>query len=160
MKYKEIHGDLIKLAQKGKFDVIAHGCNIFATMGAGIAPLMAKNFGADKLPLEHPSLAGDVNKLGQIDYDTVGGQSHPMLTIVNCYTQQGFGRNHSNGSSKPIDYEALTLCMRKINHTFKGKHIGLPKIGAGLAGGSWRKIKNIIKRELYSCNVTVVIYKP
>ena len=34
---KYIKGDLIKLAQKGKFDIIAHGCNCFCTMGAGIA---------------------------------------------------------------------------------------------------------------------------
>lgn len=62
-------------------------------------------------------------------------------------------------NKKPIDYEALTLCMRKMNITFRGKRIGLPKIGAGLAGGDWNKIKNIIKTELKDCKVTVVILK-
>jgi ribonucleoside-diphosphate reductase beta chain len=38
-------GDLITLAKAGKFDVIAHGCNCHSTMGAGIAPQMAKAFG-------------------------------------------------------------------------------------------------------------------
>jgi len=37
-------------------------------------------------------------------------------------------------------------------------HIGLPKIGAGLAGGDWNRIKEIIKTELTDCKVTVVIY--
>jgi len=60
---------------------------------------------------------------------------------------------------KPLDYEALTLCLRKINWVFSGKHIGLPKIGAGLAGGDWEQIKQIIKNELNDCDVTVVIYK-
>ena len=59
---------------------------------------------------------------------------------------------------KPVDYEAIVLCMRKINHIFKGKHIGLPMIGAGLAGGSWSSIRQIIQTELKDCNVTVVIY--
>jgi O-acetyl-ADP-ribose deacetylase (regulator of RNase III) len=49
--------------------------------------------------------------------------------------------------------------MRKINHTFKGKHIGLPQIGCGLAGGDWSRVKEIIKKELKDCKVTVVIFK-
>ena len=57
------------------------------------------------------------------------------LVVVNSYTQYNYGKNHTDGVSKPLDYEALTMCMRKINHTFKGKRIGLPQIGAGLAGG-------------------------
>ena len=37
MTSHKIKGDLIKLAIKGDFDVIIHGCNCFCTMGAGIA---------------------------------------------------------------------------------------------------------------------------
>lgn len=183
--YKEVEGDLIKLAQQGKFDVITHGCNCFCQMGAGIAPQMASAFACDAFPKEDPSFKGDINKLGTIDYLThtrAGGTSEFDifdfdLTVVNSYTQYHYGRNHKDGVAKPIDYEALTLCMRKINHTFKGKRIGLPMIGAGLAGGVWsidelsihdqntRKdlpvddIKTIIQRELKDCDVTVVIFK-
>lgn len=64
----------------------------------------------------------------------------------------------ADGVKNPLDYEALTLCMRKINHTFVGKKIGLPKIGSNLAGGDWNIIKEIIKKELKDCDVTVVIY--
>lgn len=169
MKYNEIKGDLIKLAQIGTFDVIAHGCNCHCTMGAGIAPQMARAFGADKFPMEAQQYTGDVNKLGTIDWRELEVSTmscipkgytgictselrHPLI-VVNAYTQFGFG------GSKPVDYEAITLCMRKMNHEFKGKHIGLPKVGCGLAGGSWRKVKNIIKRELYNCDVTIVIYQ-
>jgi O-acetyl-ADP-ribose deacetylase (regulator of RNase III) len=48
--------------------------------------------------------------------------------------------------------------MRKMNKEFSGTHIGLPQIGAGLAGGNWNRIKNIIQTELIDCKVTVVIY--
>lgn len=157
--YKEIKGDLIKLARKGNFDVIAHGCNCWCTMGAGIAPQMAKAFGCDKFSMELEG-KGDINKLGQIDYKniTLDAKDSPnrlYLNVVNCYTQFNIGRH-----KKPLDYDALTLCMRKINETFKRGTIGLPKIGAGLAGGSWTKIRNIIRKELIDCNVIVVIYKP
>lgn len=162
MNYKEIKGDLIELAKKGEFDVIAHGCNCFCTMGAGIAPQMAKAFYCDtfKLEKEHP---GNINKLGTIDYqslplDARESPSKAFITVVNAYTQYKYGRNHADGVENPFDYEAFTLCMRKINHRFKSKTIGLPQIGAGLAGGDWERIKSIIQKELSDCRVTVVIY--
>jgi len=169
--YQETDGDLIKLAKEGMFDVIAHGCNCHSTMGAGIAPQMARAFGCDRFVMER--IGSDVNKLGNIDYQTFvlgentiwslddgkNNRNEPELTVVNAYTQFNYGRNHSDGDAKPLSYEALTLCMKKINIVFAGKHIGLPRIGAGLAGGDWERIKYIIQRELSNCQVTVVNYK-
>lgn len=147
MKYREISGNLITLAKEGEFDVIVHGCNCFCTMGAGIAPQMAKAFGADKFPLEAVEYKGDINKLGQIDWNNLwkgtDGEYHQAvdeywdIAVVNAYTQYGFGSNHEDGIERPLDYEALTMCLRKINQIFKGKKIGLPMIGCGLAGGVW-----------------------
>lgn len=167
--YHELTGNLITLAKKGDFDVIAHGCNCHCSMGAGIAPQMAEEFSADKFPLESPLWAGDINKLGQIDYMWVDpsnkasrrreSTAEHTLAVVNAYTQYGFGKNHKDGKAIPLDYEALLLCMRKMNHVFKGKKIGLPQIGCGLAGGEWVIVKDIIKDELsHDCDVTVVIY--
>lgn len=172
--YKEIDGDLISLAKQGTFDVITHGCNCLCQMGAGIAPQMASAFGCNNFKMEGDEYRGDINKLGTIDYETLyyednmrwvkypdenGKFSSRSITIVNSYSQFKYGTNHTDGVSKPLDYEALTMCMRKINHTFKGKHVGLPQIGAGLAGGDWNRIKNIIQTEFKDCDVTVVIYK-
>ena len=170
--YQEIEGDLIALAKQGKFDVITHGCNCLSNMGAGIAPQMAKAFGVDKFEME--TWGPDIEKLGCIDWqafvlgenaiwsleDFKNNRDEPELIVVNSYTQFRYGKNHTDGVSKPLDYEALTLCMRKINGVFKGKHIGLPKIGAGLAGGDWNRIKKIIQTELKDMKVSVVIYKP
>lgn len=172
MNYKEIEGDLIKLAKEGQFDVIGHGCNCLSTMGAGIAPQMARAFGCDKFEME--TWGPSIEKLGNVDFETfVLGKNtmwnlsngynklnEPELTVCNLYTQYSYGRNHRDGVSKPLDYEALTVCMRKMNLLFKGKHIGLPMIGAGLAGGDWERIKQIIQDELSNCTVTIVIYKP
>jgi O-acetyl-ADP-ribose deacetylase (regulator of RNase III) len=172
MNYNEIEGDLIVLAKEGKFDVIGHGCNCKSVMGAGIAPQMARAFGCDKFEME--SWGPTIEKLGNVDFQTfVLGENamwnlsngknklnEPELNVCNLYTQYSYGRNHKDGVSKPIDYEALTLCMRKMNVLFKGKHIGLPRIGAGLAGGDWEVIKFIIQLELSDCKVTIVNYKP
>lgn len=151
--YKEVKGDLIVMAKNGDFDVIAHGCNCFCTMGAGIAVAMKNEFEAHQAPLENTHYKGDVNKMGQIDCFVP--DDYPDLTVVNAYTQFGYGNPAGD-----LDYEALTLCMRKISSKFRNKHIGLPLIGAGLAGGDWVKIQKIIKDELEHCYVTVVHYKP
>jgi O-acetyl-ADP-ribose deacetylase (regulator of RNase III) len=163
--YNEVNGDLIELAKEGQFDAIAHGCNCMSTMGAGIALQMAKEFKCDRFKMETEWENPGFEKLGNIDYNgiTYGNIAYRIsnpndyytedvsFTLVNAYTQFGIGY----GS---LDYEALTLCMRKINSVFKHKHIGLPQIGAGLAGGEWNRIKEIIKQELKDCKVTVVIY--
>jgi len=81
------------------------------------------------------------------------------LTIVNAYTQYGFGANHEGGIEKPLDYSALILCFKKMNHLFKGKHIGLPWIGCGLAGGEKEYVKQCMVDHLKDCEVTIVNYK-
>ena len=175
MKYVE--GNLIDLAKKGEFDVITHGCNCFCTMGAGLAVEMAKNFECHKFPMEDPQYKGDINKLGTIDYKhqmvipimqkihvngveveapNFGG--HPLV-VANSYTQYYYGRIYTDGATPPVDYDAITLCMRKINHLFPEKRIGLPLIGAGLAGGDWNIIEKIIEKELKNMDVTIVKLK-
>jgi O-acetyl-ADP-ribose deacetylase (regulator of RNase III) len=155
--YQEIEGDLIKLALQGKFEIITHGCNCFCTMGAGIAPQMAYHFGCNTYPMEAWSKQGDIRKLGSIDYIMLNYPDF-KLTVVNSYTQYYYGKN-SPGCEIPLDYSALELCLRKINHLFKPSKIGLPQIGCGLAGGQWEIVKGIIQKELKDCDVTVVIYK-
>lgn len=177
MKFEEIEGDLIALAQQGKFDVITHGCNCFCIMGAGIAPLMAKAFGADTFHLEGHQYEGDFGKLGNIDVghtyikgNDIKVYSAPVnkdweedgyhrLAVVNSYSQFALGRNHADGMAIPLDYDALRLCLRKINHRFIDKHIGLPLIGCGLAGGDWKIVKQIMLDELKNMDVTVVHFK-
>jgi O-acetyl-ADP-ribose deacetylase (regulator of RNase III) len=155
--YKEINGDLISLAQEGAFDVITHGCNCFNLMGSGIAPQMAKAFGCDQsrglFKLEQNEFKGSILKLGTIEYHPINIGPGKTVMVVNSYTQYHYGMSQRN-----LDYEALTLCLRKINHEFDGQHIGLPQIGCGLAGGDWNVVKGIIQEELKDCNVTVVIY--
>lgn len=169
--YQEIEGDLIALALMGNFNVIAHGCNCFCRMESGIARQMVTHFGCDNFYLENPQYTGVYNKLGQIDFEYLhysnwdkkfekypdeGDTILYSMYVVNAYTQYKYGKNHADGVENPFDYEAFTICMRKINLQFSGSRIGLPKIGAGLAGGDWERIKPIIQRELKDCHVTVV----
>lgn len=146
---KTVVGDLIEMFKSGEFDLIAHGCNCFNTMGAGIAKAIAKEF-PDVEKADKATSYGHINKLGTVMPVEVTVDNNIRI-VINAYTQYYYG------GSRPLDYEALTLCMRKINHMYKGKKIGLPKIGAGLGGGDWDEISGIIKTELDLMDVTIVV---
>mmetsp|Transcript_48489 Transcript_48489/g.117305 ORF Transcript_48489/g.117305 Transcript_48489/m.117305 type:complete len:196 (+) Transcript_48489:130-717(+) len=60
---KVVHGDLLKLAMNGEFDVIVHGCNCFCQMGAGIARSIRHKFPQAYIE-DIQTIKGDKSKLG------------------------------------------------------------------------------------------------
>lgn len=138
---KTIQGDLIKLAKEGHFDLIVHGCNCFGTMGAGIARQIKEQF-PKAYQADRSTPIGDQSKLGEISWakeKTTSGE----LIIINGYTQFDY-----KGSGQKVDYEAIRSVFQKIKEQFSGLRIGYPAIGAGLGGGDWRIIAQIIEEEL------------
>jgi O-acetyl-ADP-ribose deacetylase (regulator of RNase III) len=150
-----VQGDLISLGKQGAFDVIANGCNCFCTMGAGIALVIKREFPA-AYEADLATKKGAREKLGTCSTARVKIANGRELVIVNAYTQF-----HWSQGPKPLaDYDAIRACMAFIRREHAGKRIGLPKIGAGLAGGDWTKIAAIIGSELAGENVTIVEYSP
>lgn len=80
-----VHGDLIKLALAGEFDVIIHGCNCQCAMGAGIAKTIRDVF-PEAYQADLATVKGSRTKLGTYSCAAVqrGGTT---ITIVNGYTQ-------------------------------------------------------------------------
>lgn len=153
-------GDLLRAAHAGEVQVIAHGCNCFNTMGSGIAPQIAKAY-PSAYDADQATRKGSAYKLGCYSYGTENG-----LHIFNLYTQFGYwGRNEGK---RDLNYPALELALFKMAHALKnalypnGSHehivVGLPKIGAGLAGGDWNIISGLIKQHLVDEGIKVVIY--
>ena len=148
---KEIIDDLIQLTKSGKFDIIAHGCNCFCVMNGGFAKQIKDNF-LSAWSADQKTEKGDYNKLGNYSFGV-----YNKVKIYNCYTQYNYGTDKVR-----LDYEALTLCLRKINfdnYTSSKITIGLPKIGCGLAGGDWNIVKKIIEKELKDMDVTIINLK-
>lgn len=145
---KQIKGDLIKLAQAGEFDVIIHGCNCFHTMGAGIAHTIRRAF-PEAYYADGTTPYADHNKLGLYSFAHIGN-----LIVVNAYTQFDY-RGPRNA-----DYAAIKKAFNGIKKQFTGKRIGYPLIGAGLAGGNWNIISQIIDEELHGEDHTLVIFEP
>ena len=148
-------GDLIQLALEGNFDTIVHGCNCFCRMGRGIAKSIKEVFPEAYLADQATSV-GDKAKLGTISSTSVIRPNRPkmgLLTVVNAYTQFTYWGGRGTCLA---DYDAIRNCFKLIKKDFGKTRIGYPKIGAGLAGGDWGRIKAIIDEELDGCNHTLV----
>ncbi len=146
---KEREGDLIALGEAGEFDVIVHGCNCFCTMGAGIAKAIRARFPA-AYEADLATEKGSAAKLGTFTYAEVSCGAH-RLVVANAYTQ-----HHWRGRGVLLEYEALGRAFRAIAEAFPRARVGYPLIGAGLAGGDWTRIAQIIDAELEGRDHTLV----
>ena len=167
-----VNGNLLDMAEEGFFDVIVHGVNCFCKQKSGIAKQMVERYLTNEFPKEYYTNSGDYNKLGTIDYKFAFEESNyktgvfnmiPMFrrgfVIVNAYTQFDYQRDTHPKDTVYLNYNALRMCLDKINFKFKGKRIGLPKIGCGKAKGDWNTVKFLIETQLKDCDVTIVNYK-
>lgn len=152
IKMNKTKGDLIKLALKGDFDLIVHGCNCFCTMGAGIAKTIKQKF-PEAYEADLKTNKGDKTKLGSISWAETKTENGSLI-IVNGYTQFNW-----RGSGPKVDYEAVRKVFKTIKENFSGLRIGYPAIGAGLAGGNWKTISQIIEEELNDEIHTFVEYQ-
>lgn len=154
---KVIEGDLVKLAKEGEFDVIVHGCNCQNIMGGGIAKQIKQEF-PDAYRADEKCHRYEMNFLGNFSLG-----EHDNLFIINAYTQFYTGK-----ASLPLTKDSKSNRLRAIDQVFMriarsvpvDRKIGIPKIGAGLAGGDWDKISKIIEKQMKNHDVTVVEYKP
>ena len=149
---KKIKGDLIKLALNGEFDLIIHGCNCFCTMGAGIAKSIKQVF-PEAYEADLQTEKGDKSKLGKISWAEIVSERGKLI-VVNGYTQYNW-----KGKARNANYEAIRKVFKEIRCEFSGLRIGYPAIGAGLAGGDWNVISEIIDQELKDEDHTFVEFQ-
>lgn len=139
--------DLVPILKEKDFEVFAHGCNCFCTMGAGIAKQVKRIF-PEVYEADCKTEKGLSLKLGTIDPVWVGEHN----VVINAYTQYTFWEKVC------VDYAAINDCMAEINNFMDDnnfKSLTIPKIGAGLAGGDWDKIEDIILIRLAGKKVNV-----
>lgn len=143
-----IKGDLVKLAAAGRFNVIVHGCNCFNTMGAGVALQIANRFPEARY-VDSITNYGDRRKLGTASIATVRGDVEDALIIVNGYTQYGTA---SASGERVVDYQAVynvfAYTVYNLACIAPKMRIGIPMIGAGLAGGDWSVLKYEIESAM------------
>ncbi|MBF0556373.1 MAG: macro domain-containing protein [Nitrospirae bacterium] len=139
-----IKGDIFK----GGDQVIVHGCNCLHTFGAGVALQVNRLYpGAFNADME--TGYKDAGKLGT--YSFWEGKNYYLpaqpITIVNAYTQFYPGAN--------FDYNALERVLPFIRNRWGS--VAMPKIGAGIAGGDWIRIEEMINSCFGKIEVKIYI---
>ena len=155
-----IQGDLFTV----KSGILVHGCNCVGAFGAGVA-LIVRNI-YPHVHEEYVALCKQVDSpqdlLGRVQYVNVPTADGTFL-IANAFTQLEPGTDY-----RRVDYEAVAMCFEDINDVLSNHHIAagisdltvsFPKIGAGLAGGSWDVIEKIIDVSV-SDEFRKVLYVP
>jgi len=148
MKIVYKKGDLLEATEP----YIAHGCNAQGVMGSGVAKLIREKW-PNAFDIYHQRYILNGNNL---TLGTIIISYEKDVTIYNCITQEFYGKKNK----RYCDYDAIRSCMKLINsvgHVLKkDKTVAMPKIGAGLAGGNWDIIEQIIEEEL--TRVQPVVY--
>ncbi len=148
-----IHYKVGDLLQNVKTGVIMHGTNCLGVMGAGIARGIKDRFpDTFKEYQTHCRLYGETNLGHMLVTPGVG------LKIINAFTQA------STGGRKAMSYDAIDEIFHELYcsgaYDDINKEIHTVKIGAGLGGGNWKVIEQIILTYLpESCNLYVWDFK-
>lgn len=138
-----IKGSILDAPQK----YIAHGVNAQNKMGSGVAKVLYEKYPEVKEQY-HSYFDNVVRRFDKRNDEILGIVQNVQVTnkiILNCFTQEYYGRlNIENKMShKYVSYDAIFRCFTSIKK--QGiKEIAIPKIGAGLAGGNWDIISQII----------------
>lgn len=147
MSVKYVQGNILDLIDTGEFNYVLHGCNCFHTMGAGVAKVLANKY-PEVVTADRATVIGDPNKLGSFTVAKINN----ALSIVNLYTQYSYGRYKQHFSYQAYANALRSLCIKVLMPRDK---ILMPKIGVGLGGGDWDKIKGITASVMQGQNVTV-----
>lgn len=145
-------GDILDALEKNEIDVLVHGCNCDGGFGRGIAGQIRKKW---------PSVARYYEDCFRLDFCILGNIDYVFFDnnrtyIVNAYTQQNYG---PVDKGPYVSYEAIRSIAQKVFYGFPDKKIGFPRIGAGLAGGNWEIIQNIIIEEAEYAEANVVFFE-
>ena len=147
---QEIVGDLLR---DGK-GMICHQVNYQGVMGGGIAYSIAEKLLSQKQYREYQRLCMKKGKklLGTNWYAECGD-----IIVANMFCQNAEPRI---GQTTLTNYVAMELCFRCLRDyaEARGVPIYLPaRIGCGIAGGDWNRVKAIIKNALGAATVPVTI---
>lgn len=147
---KYITGNIVSLFKSGYN--VAHGCNCFHTMGAGVAGQLAAAYPVVLNADKGLSELGDKEKLGTFTRAVkLHGQDDHEVYCFNLYTQYEPGPN--------LDYGALVNCMIELNQwgdrMIVPPTIYMPRIGCGIAGGDWEKVSVLI--DMFTPNLNIII---
>lgn len=135
--------------------IIAHVCNDSGRWGRGFVAALSHRWVEPERAYRTWYRRRTVVPLCLGEIQTV--RVAPDLWVANMVAQQGT-RNSTN--PVPLRYDALAACLRALAQQAidRTATVHMPRIGMGLAGGSWDRIEPLITRSLSARGIAVTVY--
>jgi len=149
-----VRGDATTPSVKG-VKVIAHVCNDIGGWGKGFVPALSRRWPEPEAAYRawHRGRAGNDFGLGAAQFVQV----EPYVWVANLVGQRGI-RTGSKGV--PVRYEAIdaALALLADRAVELGASVHMPRIGCGLAGGSWSRVEPLVTERLVRRGLSVTVY--
>lgn len=131
--------------------VICHVCNDIGAWGRGFVLALSRRWPEPEAAYRAWDRAGELGAVQLV-------QVEPEAWVANMIGQHGI---RATKDGPPIRYDALERCLATVavEAGRLGASVHLPRIGAGLAGGSWDRIEPLILRQLTERGVSVTVYE-
>ena len=152
-KVNYIIGDATNPETKGN-KIIVHICNDIGGWGKGFVMAISKRWEQPEQQYRQWFKSNDNFSLGQVQFVQVEEE----LWVANLIGQHKINKDE-NGNA-PIRYEAILLGLVKVGQFAFDKNatVHMPRIGCGLAGGTWDKVEPLISKSLIENDIETYVY--
>ncbi len=148
-----LKGDATNPLQQGN-KLIVHVCNDIGGWGKGFVMAISKKWKAPEQAYRNWFKSNDNFKLGEVQFIKV----EEDIWIANVIGQHKINKDEKG--NPPIRYQAIAEGLTKVAEfaKFHNASVHMPRIGCGLAGGTWDKIEPIIIERLIEKHISVFVY--
>ncbi len=152
MSIHYLSGDATAPAAVGE-KFIVHVCNDIGGWGKGFVLALSRRWPEPEKAYRQWYKSQEGFALGEIQLVSVAEQ----LQVCNLIGQRDI---RTRQGVPPIRYEAITAGLAKLAPLAKQQNasIHMPRIGCGLAGGSWEVVEDIIEKTLLAQELDVFVY--
>ncbi len=150
-----VRGDATAPQAKG-VKIVAHVCNDLGGWGRGFVLAVSRRWDEPETAYRrwHRERAHNDFGLGAAQFVQV----EPYVWVANLVGQRGMRTGRSTGV--PVRYEAIDAALGRLadKAVALGASVHMPRIGCGLAGGSWQRVEPLVGRRLVERGIPVTVY--
>ena len=134
--------------------IIVHVCNDIGGWGRGFVMAISKRWKEPELKYREWASSREKFELGEVQFVQV----EPSLWVANLVGQRDTKKGKDG--SPPVRYEAIRNGLEKVSVFARqiNASVHMPRIGCGLAGGTWDQIEPSIAHALTDAGVETVVY--
>ena len=149
-----MRGDATSPQAKGP-KLIAHLCNDLGGWGKGFVLEVSRRWPEPERDYRRWHRERATNDFGLGALRVV--QVRPDVWVANMIGQHGMRRG---SAGPPVRYDAVERCLVTLAEEALRLRasVHMPRIGCGLAGGTWERIGPLVEKELSARDIPVTVY--